>query len=100
MNSQRRVVSPIGFAEDHLQLNDRQAFRDWIEESNLPQQPFEKDTQLIKNRLRKVSYNFHSGVQVMVPPEAFDKDLVEVNQMDDGLTHLEVKDRLRDLKGR
>ena len=100
MNSQRMVVNPIRFADDHLEVYDREAFRTWIEESDLAQQPFEKDTQLIQNRLRKISYDFHSGVQVMAPPDAIDQELVGVNQMDDGRTHLQVRDRLKDLKGR
>lgn len=99
MNSERVTISPVSFAEDYLQLNDRNRFLSRLEESDLTTRPFVKDTQLIRNHLRKISYDFQSGVKVMAPLDTIEKELVGVSQMDDGRTHLEVRDNLKDLKG-
>ena len=100
MNSERATVSPVAFAEDHLQLDDRNRFLSRLEESDLTTRVFVKDTNLIRNRLRRISYDFQSGVKVMAPLDTIEKELVGVMQMDDGRTHLQVRDNLKDLQGR
>ena len=100
MNSGRATVSPIAFADNHLQMEDRTTFLSRLENNDLTTRPFVKDTHLIRNRLRRVSYDFQSGVKVMAPPDTIEKELVGVTHIDDGRTHLQVRDNLKDLKGR
>ena len=98
LNSEDRTVSPMEFAERNLRLEDRQLYRTCLLESEIDFKPFDKDSQLIKTRLRRVSVDFESGVGVLVPPGAFD-DQVALSNMDDGRTRVEILDRLKNVRG-
>ena len=98
LNSEDRTVNPMAFAERYLRLEDRQVYREYLSESEIDFRPFDKDCQLIMRRLRRVSIDFESGVGVLVPPDAFD-DQVEVSNMDDGRTRMEILDRLKNVRG-
>ena len=99
LNSEERTLSPIAFAERNLLLDDRQRYRELLSEYDIDSRPFDKDSQLIRNRLRRVSVDFESGVGVLVPPSAFDEQ-VELSSMDDGRTRMEILDRLKEIRGR
>ena len=60
LNSQRGVVNPIAFAEGNLLPEDRKSYMEWLSQSGIPPQQFEKDTELIKAHLRKISVDFES----------------------------------------
>ena len=77
---------------------DQQTFMEWLTQERTDR-PFDKDSQLIKQRLRRVAFEFESGVGVQIPPDALN-DQVTVSDMDDGMTRLEVQDKLKDLRGR
>ena len=98
LNNEDRTVSPMAFAERHLRLEDRQLFRECLTENEVDFRPFDKDSELIKTRLRRVSVDFESGVGVLVPPDAFDEQ-VAVSNMDDGRTRMEILDRLKKIRG-
>ncbi len=99
LNSEDLTVSPIEFAERNLRLEDRQLYKEWLLENEIDWRPFDKDSQLIKTRLRRVSVDFESGVGVLVPPDAFD-DQVELFNMDDGRTRMEILDKLKNVRGK
>ena len=99
LNNQRTVVRPRDFAETHLDLEDRQDFIEWLSDNRVETRQFEKDTALIKNRLRKISYEFESGINVLIPPETLDEQ-ANVTDLDDGRTHLQIRDRVIKMKGK
>ena len=99
LNSHQGTIAPIDFAERNLQLDDRQKYKDWLNERELPTRQFEKDTDLIKTHLRRISVDFESGVGVLVPPEAINNQ-VKMSTLEDGRTHLEVRDKITKMRGR
>ena len=99
MNNEDRNVNPLAFAEKNLRLDDRDGYRKWLEVNNVEFRPFDKDTQLIDHRLRKVDYEFECGVRVQVPLEALD-DQVMMTSMDNELTKMEIQDRITRVRGK
>ena len=99
LNSQQGIVNPLDFSEKHLLLEDRQKYLDRLSQNSVSFQQFEKDTELIKTHLRRISVDFESGVGVLVPPGAFDRQ-VTMSNLDDGRTHLQVRDKLTRMKGK
>ena len=65
----------------------------------VPAQQFEKDTVLIKTRIKRISVDFVSGVGVQFPPSALEEE-VRISELDDGRTYLEVRDRLSKMEGK
>ncbi len=100
LNNERGIVNPFDFADTNLHLDDRRAYKDWLSEREIDFRPFEKDTQLIKNRLRRISVDFESGIGVFVPTEAMEKGYVKISEGRNELTRMEIEDRLRTLRGR
>ena len=99
LNNERMTVSPMSFAETNLRLEDRQTYREWLTENEVGLGTFDKDTELIKPRLRRVSVDFEGGVGVLVPPDAF-QDQVAMFSMDDGRTRMEIQDKLKKIRGK
>ena len=99
LNSEDRTVNPRNFAESNLSVDHRQSFLGWLGERDVAIQQFDKDTQLIKTRLRRVSVNFESGIGVLIPPDSMGEQ-VTLSKMDDGLTYLEIRDRLTTVEGK
>ena len=99
LNSQHGAVNPTTFAQSNLRLDDQQHFLAWLAEHEAPIQRFEKDTELIKNHLRRVSVDFESGVGVLIPPDAMEQQ-VTISSLDDGRTHLEVRDKIAKMRGK
>lgn len=99
LNNQTTVVRPREFASTHLELDDRQNFLDWLSEHQVEVRQFEKNTELIRNQLRKISYEFESGISVLIPPETLDEQ-ANMSNMDDGRTYLQIRDRVIKMKGK
>ena len=99
LNNYRVALSPIDFAENNLDPDDRQPYVDWLRNNDVSPQEFAKDTALIKTHLRKIKVNFESGVEVFVPPQTLDEQ-VTITKMDDGRTELRVRDRLLEMRGK
>ena len=100
LNNERRVVTPVDFAETHLRQEDRQDFRDWLSERDVNDSPFEKDTHLIRSRLRRMRVDFESGISVSVPPDTIEQGYVKISTAANDLTRMEIEDRLREMRGR
>ena len=99
MNSNQGTVSPRAFADNHLHLDDRQEYIDSLANNDLPVQEFTKDISSVKTQIRKMRIAFESGVNVFVPPGTLDKEVV-VSSLDDGRAHLQVRDRVVEMRGR
>ena len=99
LNNQRTVVRPREFAETHLELEVRQSFVEWLSYNQVETRQFEKDTALIRNRLRRIGYEFESGINVLIPPGTLDEQ-ANVSDLNDGRTYLQIRDRVLKMKGR
>lgn len=99
LNSAATTVSPRDFAEYHLDVQDRKKFLIFLEEQEAPARPFPKDTGLVHTKLRKLRFEFESGVAVLAPPECID-ETVKLKQVSNGDTKLEIRDRLTKVQGK
>lgn len=97
--SQRTTLSPRGFAMNHLKTEHRQPFIAAVETSGIPAQTFDKDTTLIAPRLRRIEFDFDSGIALLGPPDALD-DRVSMKAVDGGETKVEFTDRVKDVRGK
>lgn len=99
LGSQDAEFRPRGFAERHLDVRHRQPFIDALTAEQVPDNVVRKDTKLVESHLRKLRMDFESGVLVVVPPGAVGEQ-VEVEELDDGRTHVDIKDKLRAIGGK
>ena len=99
LGSQTRIFDPRTFAREHLRVEDRQKYIDYLENAAVPPQPFDKDISLIETHLKRIQLDFQSGIAVLGSPETF-KEHVKMTDLDDGRTRLEIEDRVKRLHGR
>ncbi|MEV0603604.1 nucleoid-associated protein [Streptomyces sp. NPDC050315] len=100
LQSNRGSISVRGFANTHLDEEDRDVYVHLMSESGVPKTPFEKDLYLVGAKLSKIQYTFDSGTVVIVPPSALTEGIVQVADSDDGLSRIEVLDHLKEMKSR
>ena len=93
------AIDPDLFASEHLDLEDRQAFLEHIDDHGVPIVVFPKDTSLVAIQLRKVSMNLASGLTVIGTPDAFEEK-VKTNATADGRVEISITDLLTNVKGR
>jgi hypothetical protein len=98
MLSQSPTVSSEEFAENYFPVDMRQRFVNQLEAKEVPTN-FPKNTELIKNKLKKTLYEFGSGIKVIVPNEQAE-NRVKITSLDNGETRLEIQDRLEEVKAR
>lgn len=94
----RTTVSPQAFANTNLEPDDRAAFMESVAESGVTQPSFAKDNSLVASHLRRIQWSFQSGVAVLASPDNVGRE-IQLEDLDDGRTRLEVTDQLRDLHG-
>ena len=98
MSDQTDVVRADDFARQHLALEDRNAFRTYLTDAEIPTTEFPKDISRIETRLRRMRLDFESGLAILGPPEEFDRHVRIVGE-GDGRTRVEIKDRLSKVRG-
>lgn len=98
LSSTRPTVSPQTFASTHLDTDDRAALMGKVAEAGVSQPSFAKDNALVAGHLRRIQWSFNSGVAVLASPDNVGRE-IQLEDLDDGRTRLEVVDELRDLRG-
>jgi hypothetical protein len=98
MNANRTSVSLEDFADNYFNEGDRASFIEREQAAGVPTTSFPKDTKLIEPQLRRVQWSFQNDISVIAGPEAVGNQL-NVEQLSDGRTRLEVLDNLKDVKG-
>lgn len=98
LNSNSAEVQLRGFADDNLDVEDRDTFVSDLRQAGV-ERVFVKDVQLIQTRIRRMQYEFGSGVKVSYPVDT-PNDVVNVSGRDDGRTELQVVDELKNLHSR
>ncbi len=101
LNNQEDAVRPRDFAEEHIDINDRQAYMEWLREEGVPINEFPKDTGTIGGQLKRIQLDFEGGVVILATPEALaDKERISIEPLGDSLTRVVVEDRLKGMRGR
>ena len=82
------------FATQHLDVTHRQAFINALATAGISGNVVRKDRELVARRFGEFRMDFVSGVALIVPLGAAGKQ-VQVDDLDDGRTHVDIKDQLR-----
>lgn len=95
MKAPTRDIRPRDFAEQHFEPTDRTPYRQFMAERKVAvDQVFEKDTELIANRIRKVRMETRHGLLILGPDNEV-RDRVEV-----GAEQVVINDRVIKTQGR
>lgn len=88
LQSPTPVVDPDSFIKTRLQAPHRESFAQYMRDNEVPEQTFDKDTELVEPKLRKMRMAFDNGAFVIAPVEAMEGDSIKVVGLDDGRTRL------------
>lgn len=99
LQSNRPALDVASFAEQNLDVDDRQPFAAHLQAGGVSRQ-FPKNLDLIKSKLRRLQYAFASGVRVTAPADAVDAEVLNIEGLPDGRSHLEVTDNLNGITTR
>jgi hypothetical protein len=99
LTSESRDLSPKLFAEKYLVTADRQKFLTYLKEQSGPTGTFSLNRELIQSRLEKRLYEFESGVSILTPAAA-EHDRVKLTRLESGEVHAEVRDFLKNVRGK
>ncbi len=69
-----------------------------VAEAGVTQPSFAKDNSLVRSHLQRIQWSFRSGVAVLASPDNVGRE-IQLKDLDDGRTRLEVTDQLKDLHG-
>jgi hypothetical protein len=90
LQSPTPVLDPDVFIKTRLQRPHRESFAEFLRENEIPEQTFDKDTELVEPKLRKMRVEFDNGAFLVAPLEAMDHGTIKVDALDDGRTSLSV----------
>ncbi|MEU4878412.1 nucleoid-associated protein [Streptomyces sp. NPDC021608] len=90
LQSSTTALDPIAFIQKHVRPSHRDDFADFLEENDVPVRVFDKDNELVSNRLQKMRVELSSGAFLVAPVEAVQEGTVEVEDLGDGRTIVTV----------
>lgn len=99
LQSQKRLITPIGFAQEHLLTEDRSKFLSSLSEQDVSPTAFLKDLSLVKGQIGETELILKSGISISGPPEVFEK-AVRMQDGRDGNTRIEIEGQVAKMKGR
>jgi hypothetical protein len=97
LQSAQRSVNVPQFADMNIDERDHQSFRDAVRDGGLRWSSFAKDTTSIENRIKRVAYNFASGIKIVGRPDAVDQH-VAVENLPNRRARVTVEDELTRIK--
>jgi hypothetical protein len=100
LQSQKATLSVDGFAKSHLDIRDRDAFKEAMQDNGVPSTTFDKSTELIKSQLELVQMAFASGITLVAPRTALEGDKIRVENLDEQLSRVTIVDEMLGVKGR
>ncbi|MFJ3818789.1 nucleoid-associated protein [Streptomyces sp. NPDC090056] len=90
LQSSDDTLDPATFIETHLREPHRDEFAEFLRANDVPVRSFDKNTDLIGNRLQKVRVDLASGAFLIAPLEAVQDGTVAVKDLGDGRTTVTV----------
>ncbi|MGX1784929.1 nucleoid-associated protein [Streptomyces diastaticus] len=94
LQSSTPTLDPATFIETHLKEPHHDDFAQFLEENDVPIRTFDKNTELIGNRLQRVRVDLASGAFLVAPLEAVQDGTVAVKDLGDGRTTVTVTGKL------
>jgi hypothetical protein len=99
MNRQANTLSPNSFANENLDVEDRQGYRSFLAKAEAPTTSIEKDLKLVAAKVKRLSMRFvESKLKLSGPPEDVEK-YVTVNPTDSEAAPVEIHDRIDEVSG-
>jgi hypothetical protein len=97
-----KVVDPVRFADEHLapETHDHQRFLDHLNEKGVSEQRFSKDVSEIKGRIKRMAFDFDSGIKLFGAPEAIDEHVEIESDADQQSVAVTVRDGLNQIHSR
>ncbi|MFD9051767.1 nucleoid-associated protein [Streptomyces zaomyceticus] len=90
LQSSTPILDPQTFIRTHLQPPHQDSFAAYLAENDVPVRTFEKNTELIGNRLHKVRVDLSNGAFLVAPLEAVQDGTVDVKDVGNGQTTVTV----------
>jgi nucleoid-associated protein YejK len=91
LRSNTQSVSVADFATTHLSAKDGPKYVSYMEKSKFPVHAITKDTEYVKNKLRRrQKITFTTGVQISTPADQV-KDLIKITQNENGTSTVVIK---------
>jgi nucleoid-associated protein YejK len=91
LRSNTQSISVADFADKHLSAKDGPKYVNHMEKSKFPAHAITKDTEYVKNKLRRrQKITFTTGVQISTPADQV-KNLIEITQNENGTSTVVVK---------
>lgn len=97
LTNQNRTTNPTDFARRVLPADKQDDYINYIQENEVAISSFPRDCSMIENKLRKIQYDFASGISVFGMKEAINSNCT-IAEMDDGQTRLEIIDQLAQVR--
>lgn len=98
MNAPSATITPKTFADESLDVEDRTPYKNFLAGRDAPSTRFDKDVRLVERRIAQMTLATHSGIRISGTREAID-ERVTVNPESVGEPVIEVRDRLKDVRG-
>jgi hypothetical protein len=92
-------VDPARFADNSIAAEEHQNFIDHLEARGVRTARFPKDTVNIEGRIKRLAYNFESGIKLVGPPEAMDEHVRIVAQDAENATVI-IEDEIKTIRAR
>lgn len=99
LTNRNNSISPVQFARRVLEPNLRDNYIAHLSSNHASNRSFEKDICMIEKRLKRIQYDFVSGICVLGSKEAI-SDNTSIMKTDSGETVFEIKDELQQVKAR
>ncbi|WP_369192433.1 nucleoid-associated protein [Streptomyces sp. R08] len=84
LQSTAAALDPTTFISTHLRPVHRDDFAQFLEENDVPIRVFDKDIELVGNRLQKMRVELSSGAFLVTPLEAVQDGTIEMAELGDG----------------
>ncbi len=98
MNSAKQSFDALDFATEHMTDESASQYLDYLEDKGLAMS-FEKDTQYIKNRIKRVRIQFRTDISILAHPDAFNEH-VTVDEQVGGTSRVTIEDTITKFEGR
>jgi 37-kD nucleoid-associated bacterial protein len=99
LQSEKRLIVPATFAQEHLAVHDRSKYLEWIGRAGLSDNSFIKDVTLVKGVMGQTEVRLTNGIAIAGPPADFDR-LVHLTTGQDGAMKIEVEGEVAKVRGR
>ncbi|MGJ3245689.1 MAG: nucleoid-associated protein [Elainellaceae cyanobacterium] len=99
LGNQENTIDPWRFAEQNMQVADRNRYVNFVREHGIPTEKFIKDTSQIKNHIRKVQMEFKSGILIIGKPDVFNEQ-VQITRMGEERVRVSLEDEIKRTSGK